>query len=258
MQGKLSQVKSPLANLFAVFLLLTVQLFAAPQPLLIAVAADFSETLTELSVPFQKQTDIAIVQSSGDTGTLTQQILHGAPYDVFLSADESHPQNLDKAGKIVPGSRFTYAVGRLVLYAPGETISQTGRADLKAEKWTLLAMANPALAPYGVAAQQVLEKIAPQKIHYVLGQNIGQTFAYVKSGAVPAGFVALSQVMDRVQQNSPCVWLIPQNLYSPIKQQGVILSTTAHLAEAKQFMTFLKTPAAQSIMAKNGYTDVSH
>lgn len=257
--------------------------FASSQPLLIAVAADFSGTLNELSVPFQKQTGITIVQSSGDTGSLTQQILHGAPYDIFLSADVSHPEVLEEAGKIVPGSRVTYAVGSLVLYAPGEAISRSGMADLKAGKWSQLAMANPDLAPYGVAAQQVLAHIAPgscgslrdhratktkpaqltltttehaQPTSCVLGQNIGQTFAYVKSGAVPAGFVALSQVIDLVHHSSSAVWVIPQNLYSPIEQQAVILSTTQHLAEAQQFMTFLKTKAAQNIMMENGYSDI--
>ncbi len=235
----------------------TLPSFANSPALLIAVAADFSGTLTELSVPFQKETGIAIVQSSGDTGSLTQQILHGAPYDVFLSADVSHPQDLEKAGKIVPGSRFTYATGRLVLYAPGEAISHSGMLDLKAGKWSQLAMANSELAPYGVAAQQVLKEIAPPKTTtYVLGQNIGQTFAYVKSGAVPAGFVALSQVIDLVHHNSPAVWLIPQNLYAPIEQQAVILSTTPHLAEAQQFTRFLKSEIAKKIMTENGYLNI--
>ncbi len=231
--------------------------FASSPMLLIAVAADFTETLNELALPFQQETGIAIVPSNGDTGSLTQQILHGAPYDVFLSADASHPQDLEKAGKIVPGSRFTYATGRLVLYAPAEAISHSGMADLKAGKWSQLAMANPDLAPYGVAAQQILKEISPPKTTaYVLGQNIGQTFAYVKSGAVPAGFVALSQVIDLVHHNSPAVWLIPQNLYAPIAQQAVILSTTPHLAEAQQFMTFLKSKIAKTIMTENGYSNI--
>ena len=238
-------------------LLCTPSCFAQKQSLLIAVAADFVPTLYKITTKFTHNTGIKILISEGATGKLYQQIVNGAPYDIFLAADARYPQLLEKAHKAVSGWCITYAIGHLVLWAPGKNIATNPKRLLQRAEFTHLAIANPKLAPYGRAAQQTLTALNLYKKLYsklVFGQNIVQTFSYVKTGNAPLGFVAMSQLSQQAQKKNPSVWLVPQYYYHPIKQQAVLLLRAKHNGAAKQFMRFLTDKTIQKIITAQGYS----
>ncbi len=217
-------------------------------PLHIAVASNFSDVLQQIAQQFAAETGQPVKISSASTGKLYAQITHGAPFDVFFAADSDYPQRLEQAH--LAHNRFTYAIGQLVLWSPNSTTQIT--AERLKQPFDHLAIANPKLAPYGLAAQQVLNQLAlwpSVQNRLVRGENIAQTFQFVHSGNVPLGFVAYAQIK---QANIPAqhCWQVPQNLYSPIAQQAVQLSQQPLAAE---FLAFVRTPAMRKLIADHGY-----
>lgn len=219
----------------------------------VAVAANFTSTMKALAAKFEAKSGDKVVVSFGSTGKLYTQIVNGAPYDVFLAADTERPQLLVKNGKAVPASLFTYALGRLVLWSAKPNVVDTEGTILNDGGFGHLAIANPKTAPYGAAAVEVLTGLGVYdtiKDSIVEGDNIAQTFQFVATGNAEIGFVALSQVKNR---SGGSMWQVPQDYYTPIRQDAVLLKSAANNAAAKRFLAFLRSGAAQAIIANSGY-----
>ncbi|HEC60532.1 hypothetical protein LCGC14_2803490 [marine sediment metagenome] len=243
-------------SISAFFLLVSLSLItgiAQAEQVLIAVASNFHSTMKQLVVAFEKQTAYKVIVTPGATGKIYAQIQHGAPYDLFFAADKKRPELLEKNNTIVPGTRQTYAKGKLVLWSPDKASIQNQADVLTTSNFNHLAIANPKLAPYGLAAQQVLEHLNlwdTLQNKLVRGENIGQTYQFVASGSAELGFVALSQVKQPNETIPGSVWMIPGDLYQPIEQQAVQLNNTA---AATAFMSFLNTSKAKKIIESYGY-----
>lgn len=222
---------------------------------LVAVATNFSEVMARLEAGFEAQTSNDVTVVSGSTGKLYAQITNGAPFDVFLAADQEHPRRLHQAE--AAGEPFTYAIGRLVLWSPDvRRIGADGAAVLRAGDFRRLAMANPALAPYGIAARQVLESLELSddlRDRIVLGENIGQAHAMVATGNAELGFVALSYVLSPRNDMPGSRWDVPQALYSPIRQDGVLLARGAGNRAATAFIDWLRGDEARGVIRNFGY-----
>lgn len=220
----------------------------------VAVASNFAVTLQELVEIFESQTGQEVTVVPGSTGKHYAQIRNGAPFDVFMAADARHPKQLEADGLAVAGIRMTYARGALVLWSPDETLIDDRGEVLTRGGFRFLGMANPDLAPYGAAAREVLEKLGLWRgleSRIVRGENIGQAFQFVATGAAELGFVALSQITedgDRMTAGSH--WRVPQNLYTPIDQQAVLLSD---LPVAREFLGFLGSAEARAVIRRDGY-----
>jgi len=222
----------------------------------VAVAANFAEPIKAIAAVLEKATGHTLKISTSASGALYTQINNGAPFDVFLSADPQRPEMLEKSGLAQPGTRFTYATGRLVLWS-----IKAGRVDdkgavLKAPNLGKVAYANPKTAPYGAAALQVLNKlglsaaIAPKLVQ---GESIGQTFSFVKTGNADVGFVALSQVLEGGRLKDGSVWVVPQTHHDPIRQDAVILKKGADNEAAKALFKLLKSPTTKDLIRSYGY-----
>jgi len=219
----------------------------------VAVASNFSKAVKEISDRFEAQSGHEIILIFGSTGKHYAQIINGAPYDVFLAADTLRPKLLEQEGLAIPGSRFTYAIGKLMLWSPTSGYVDPEGHVLQQQQFRHLAIANPKLAPYGKAAQQVLQAIGLwQRFQdrIVLGENIGQAFHFVNSGNAELGFIALAQIMHSETGIKGSVWHIPQALYEPVRQQAVLLRQNN---AALMFMEFLKRPSVQKIIEDFGY-----
>jgi len=222
----------------------------------VAVAANFTAPIQALAPDFEKATGHKLVASFGATGQFYAQIKNGAPFDVFLSADDTTPAKLESEGDIVPGSRFTYAIGSLVLWSADAAYLDGTDAALKAGQFKHLSIANPKAAPYGLAATQVLEKLGLSeavKGKLVEGQNITQAHQFVSTGNAELGFVALSQVYKDGQVTSGSAWIVPDALYDPIKQDAVILKQGASNPAATALVEYLKGPEAAKVIESFGY-----
>jgi molybdate transport system substrate-binding protein len=221
----------------------------------VAVAANFTDTSRRLAPLFEQASGHRLKISYGSTGKLYAQIANGAPYEVFLAADTARPQKAEQAGLAVPGSRFVYARGRLVLWSTKADLFETGEPYLQASGFAHLAMANPKTAPYGLAARQVLEHLglwSSLQAKLVRGDSIAQTFQFVATGNAEAGFVADSQVKGW-QGEAGSSWLIPQDDYEPIEQAAVLLQKGADRPAARAFLEFLKGDAARAVIEGYGY-----
>lgn len=239
-------------------LLITLSLSAHADTVLVAVASDFSKPMSEIGIAFEKATGHKAELSFASSGKAFAQIQHGAPYQVYLSASENYPIELEKTGHAAANSRFVYAVGKLVLWSamPGFVDDQGG--VLKTGKFKHIALADPTHAPYGVKAEEVmknlgvLEKLKP---FFVLGENISQTFQFVSTGNAELGFVSLAQVIDvktgKISNGSG--WLIPDNLHSPFLQTAVLLQKGSANPAALALLDFLKSPTALAIIKKYGF-----
>ena len=231
--------------------LLTLPLQAAD--LHVAVASNFSRPMKALAERFEQHSEHHLLLSFASTGKHYAQIRNGAGFDLLLAADVERPALLEQQGLIVPGSRFTYAIGRLVLWSPlADRVDADGRI-LDQGDFSHLAIANPRLAPYGRAAQQVLQGRSlwqglQKKL--VRGENIGQAYQFVKSGQVPMGFLALAQVQEPGEALAGSFWLVPAQLHAPIEQQAVLISDQAAARELHQF---LQSAAAREIIRSYGY-----
>lgn len=240
-------------------LLSLIGLFAAPTSFaddaLVAVASNFAPVAKELAAQFNEMTDHDVRLSSGSTGKLYAQILNGAPYDVFLSADSDRPIRLEQQRLIVGGSRFTYAVGGLLLWS--RNVAGEGEACVDAflnDRTSRIAIANPEIAPYGAAARDYLEATGlwediGQRL--IVGENIAQTFQFVSAGGAAFGFIAKAQLGALPQ--GACVWQVPDTLYSPIRQQAVMLDRAQGNEAAVAFLNYLRGAGRDIILAR-GYT----
>jgi len=226
---------------------------AKSEQIRVAVASNFSDAIKSISQRFEEKTGHKVVLIFGSTGKHYAQIKNGAPFDVFFAADTKRPELLEQEGISRAGTRFTYAIGKLVLWSPKPGYVDTDGKLLGKGKFKHLAIANPKLAPYGKAAQQVLQARglwSNFRGRMVRGENIGQTFQFVKSGNAELGFIASSQVIRPDSSIPGSIWKIPQSLYSPIKQQAVLLKNNTLAAE---FLAFVKDPAALEIIQGFGY-----
>ncbi|WP_275547736.1 MULTISPECIES: molybdate ABC transporter substrate-binding protein [unclassified Pseudomonas] len=222
----------------------------------VAVAANFTAPIQVLAPEFEKATGHKLVASFGATGQFYAQINNGAPFDVFLSADDTTPAKLEGEGASVPGSRFTYAIGSLVLWSADASYLDGTDAALKAGQFKHLSIANPKAAPYGLAATQVLDKLGlgeAVKAKLVEGQNITQAHQFVSTGNAELGFVALSQVYKDGKLSSGSAWIVPGELHEPIRQDAVILNKGADNPAAAALVEFLKGPQAARIIEAYGY-----
>lgn len=221
----------------------------------VAVAANFTATLKRLGAQFEAQNGHRdrLLLSSASTGKHFAQISNGAAFDIFLAADAEHPALLEEQGFGVPGSRFAYAEGQLVLWAPQADPKGDARDYLGAGQFRRLAIANPRLAPYGLAARRVLERWrlwGPLQDKLVSGENVAQALQFVATGNAEAGFVALSQVRSANLDRGDAHWVIPAELHAPISQHALLLRPGA---AAEAFMDFLRTDVAASILRQAGY-----
>ncbi len=222
----------------------------------VAVASNFSQPIKQIGEAFTQKYKHSVKFSFGSSGKLYAQINHGAPFDIFLSADQIKPQKLIENGLAEQDSLFTYAIGQLVLWSADKSLIDNKGLVLPAEQKLKVALANERLAPYGIAAKSVVEKLKladKKQITWVKGENISQVYQFAVSGNVDLAFVAASQVYfnDQLQQGS--VWQIPESLYSPIKQDLVLISRSKNKQVAKQFLKFLHSNKAKNIMRSFGY-----
>jgi molybdate transport system substrate-binding protein len=240
-----------LALFGAVFALAATPALAADAQ--VAVAANFTEPAKAIAAAFKAKTGHTATLSFGSSGQFYTQMAHGAPYEVFLSADAERPKKAEQEGLSVPGTRFTYAVGRLVLYSKTPGLVDPKGAVLTSDRFEKLSIADPTAAPYGEAAVETMRKlkvydaVAPK---IVKGASITQAYQYVATGNAELGFVALSQVIDEPGGSR---WLVPAADHAPIQQQAVLLRTGEKNPAARAFLTFLKSPAAVAIIKRYGY-----
>jgi molybdate transport system substrate-binding protein len=222
----------------------------------VAVAANFTEPMKRIAAAFEKDTGHKAVLAFGATGKFYAQVRNGAPFEVLLAADDETPARLEREGRTVAGSRFTYATGKLALWS-----SKAGYVDaqgkvLETGNYAHLAIANPKTAPYGLAATETLDKLkltAKVQPKIVQGENIGQAHQFAATGNAELGFVALSQVWKDGKFTSGSGWIVPENLHSPIRQDAVILSKGAGNDAARALETYLKSDKAKGIIRSFGY-----
>jgi molybdate transport system substrate-binding protein len=242
-----------LLKLFVAALLLFAPGLATADEIRIAVASNFADTLKEVALLFEEQTGHTISLSSGSTGSHYAMIINGAPFEAFFSADVERPRLLEEAGAIIPGSRFTYAMGRLVLWSSEDGMVDPEGHILERGDYKHLAIANPKLAPYGKAAREVLEArgLWDQVQHQLVrGESIGQTFQFVHTGNAQLGFVALSQLSRPGKGVQGSHWTVPRNLYSPIDQQAVLLKDND---TARAFLRFVNSDEIKQVIQGYGY-----
>jgi molybdate transport system substrate-binding protein len=223
---------------------------------LVAVAANFMSPMEEIAAGFERETGYKTSLTFGSTGMLYAQIQNGAPYDVFLSADADTVRRLEREGAAVSATRFTYAIGKLVLWSPkAGWVDKDGRI-LRTSAYSRIAIADPSLAPYGAAAMQAIRALQLADVispRIVQGENISQTFQFVKSGNAELGFVALSQVMRDGKITEGSAWVVPASLYSAIRQDAIILKKGADNVAAKALMNYLRSEEVRAMITGYGY-----
>ena len=228
---------------------------AATHQATVAVAANFLPTAVLVAREFERAHKGRVRLSSGSTGKLYAQIVNGAPYDVFLSADAERPRLLDEAGHGLAHSRFTYAQGRLAVVAPSGVQIEPEQL-LRGGMFRRLALANPKLAPYGLAARETLLALKlwdSTRQKRAMAENVGQVWAMFATGNVELAFVALAQLHAPNLPVVPAYWLVPAALYTPIRQDVVQLAWSADNYVATGFVEFLRSPAARALIGQAGY-----
>jgi molybdate transport system substrate-binding protein len=223
---------------------------------LVAVAANFSKPMTEIAGEFKKATGHSAKLSFGSSGKFVSQLKSGGPFEVFLSADEKGPEKLEQVGLTVPTTRFVYALGKLVLWSTRLGYVDDQGKILETGNFKHLALANPKLAPYGIAAVDVLKKMKLfEKLQplFVQGENIAQTYHFISTANAELGFVALSQVIEKGKITNGSGWIIPDNLYTPIRQTAVLMKKGAKNPAAAALIDYLKSKPALAIIKTYGY-----
>lgn len=222
----------------------------------VAVASDFAVPMERIAAIFQKESGYTVKVSTGASGKLYAQIKGGAPFDVFLSADEEMPKQLMQDGLAVSGSRFVYAIGRLVLWSLQDGLVDEKGAVLNRGNFNMLAIANPRFSPYGVAAKETLTKLTMwNSIQEKLakGENVTQTYQLAATEKADLAFIALSQVMREGKVTAGSWWLVPAEMHKPIRQSAVLLSGAKDQAAAKAFLAFLRSEKARAVIRGFGY-----
>ena len=222
----------------------------------VAVAANFSAPMQQIAAAFARQTGHRALLSFGSTGKLYAQIHNGAPFQVLLAADEQTPARLEREGRAVAGTRFTYAVGKLVLWSKQPALVDQQGAVLRRMDFAHIALADPKLAPYGAAAIQVLTHLRLQdrlRPRWVYGENIAQAYQFVDSQNAALGFVALSQVWQDGQLRQGSMWLVPQSLYTPLRQDAVLLEPGRQHSAALALLAFMRSAQVREILQGFGY-----
>lgn len=230
--------------------LLSLSVFSHAGKVQVAVASNFYKPMQQLAAEFEASTGHQVQLSAGSTGSLFAQISHGAPFDVFLSADQRRPIALVEQGLALAHSQFTYAQGRLALWTAASALSELNAQSLT-DYQGRLAIANPKTAPYGVAAIQVLEKLGLQQLKLVQAKNISQTFQYVSSGVVLFGFIAYSQLDADKAVGS--FWLVPDSMHSPLKQDALLLKRGINNPAAQALLSYLQSEQARVMIRSFGY-----
>lgn len=222
----------------------------------VAVAANFTAPMQKIAAQFEKETGHKAILTSGATGKFYAQIKNGGPFEVLLSADDEMPAKLEKEGQAVAGSRFTYAIGKLVLWSAKANLVDDNGAVLKKGNFAHLSIANPKVAPYGAAAVEALTTLGlfnAVEPKFVQAENIAQAFQFVSIGNAELGFVAMSQVYEDGKLKSGSAWPVPANLHSPIRQDAVVLEKGKGKAAAGALMRFLKSDRAKAVIRQYGY-----
>jgi len=229
---------------------------ASAEDVQVAVAANFTAPMQAIAAVFEKDTGHRARLAFGSSGKFYAQIRNGAPFQVLLSADDETPARLEREGMAVPGTRFTYAVGRLALWS-----AQAGAVDGRGEVlrkggYKHVAIANPKLAPYGAAAVEVMQRLGVVEAvrpKLVQGENIAQTHQFVASGNAELGFVALSQITRDGKLTGGSAWIVPGDLHTPIRQDAVILAAGKGNAAASALMAYLGSEKAKAVIRAYGY-----
>lgn len=240
------------ANWITGCLIFVVPAFAAAggQTINVAVASNFLQAAREIARQYEQRSGNTVQLSSGSTGKLYAQIVNGAPFHLFLAADATRPEKLAQEGLAIAASRFTYAIGKLALWtvAPGISLEQ-GAAVLNTKSFRRLAIANPRTAPYGYAAEEFLEKygvLEAVRSRLVMGENITQTYQFVMSGNAELGLVSYAQVMGKDMKGQ--VWIVPQEYYTPLVQQGIVLKMAADNAVVKAFVQYMQSAEVKTLL----------
>lgn len=243
-------------NIFSLLLLASLANPAFADEVKVAVAANFTAPMQKIAVEFEKDTGHKALVSTGATGAFYAQIKNGAPFEIFLSADDETPAKLEAEGAGVKGSRFTYAIGRLVLWSAKPGFVDARGEVLKKGDFNKLALANPKTAPYGSAALEVMKKLGVQEAlqpKIVQGENISQTFQFVSTGNAEVGFVALSQVWQDGVLKSGSAWVVPADQYSTIRQDAILLAKGEGKPAAEALLKYLKGDKAKAVIKSYGY-----
>ncbi len=230
---------------------------ASAEDVRVAVAANFTAPMQKIAAVFTQQTGNKVQLTFGGTGKFYAQIKNGAPFDILLAADDTTPVKLEGEGLAVPGSHFTYAIGKLVLWSANAGLVDDQGKVLGAGSWQHIAIANPKLAPYGAAAMQALDKLGLMAVvspKVVTGEDIGQTYQFAASGNAQLGFVAYSQVLKDGRLNGGSMWLVPADLYAPIRQDAALLTAGKGNPAAAALLKFLHDNAqVRAIIKSYGY-----
>ncbi|WP_068636699.1 molybdate ABC transporter substrate-binding protein [Thauera butanivorans] len=245
---------APAVSILFAGLFLCAPLHAAD--LSVAVAANFTAPMQKIAEVFEKDTGHKLVLSFGSTGKFYAQIKNGAPFEVLFAADDETPARLEREGDGVAGTRFTYAIGKLVLWSKQAGLVDDQGEVLRKGRFERIALADPRLAPYGAAAMQTLNKLGladSLASKFVQGENIGQTYQFVATQNAPLGFVALSQVYADGRVTEGSAWIVPGELYEPIRQDVLVLAKGKDNAAAAALMDYMKGDTARDIIRSYGY-----
>ena len=236
-----------------VFALLLTPFASKADEIRVAVASNFVGAMKILASEFEVNTEHRVILIPGSTGKHYAQIVHGAPFDLFFAADAKRPELLDTQGLIESSSRFTYAIGKLVLWSGSEGVIDPKGEVITGNDFRYLAIANPKLAPYGMAAEEVIRAKGVWSViqgKLVRGENIAQTYQFVDSGNAELGFVSYSQIIKSGEVTKSSYWIVPESLYSSIEQQAVLLTNNE---SSRAFLIYVKSDEALEIIQSFGY-----
>jgi molybdate transport system substrate-binding protein len=246
--------------LSAMLLLLFPGTLATAQEIIVAAAADMNAALPQIVEAYTKETGQAVKISFGSSGNLTNQIRNGAPFDIFFSADEDYPRQLIAEGLAEKDTLYCYAVGRLVLWIPADSpldLSKLGMKALLEPSIKKIAIANPAHAPYGRAAEAALRHFGiydQVSSRLVLGENVSQAAQFVESGNAQAGLIAFSHALAPALKDKGRYWTLPLDAYPTLNQAAVVLSRSKQRDAARRFLEFLRSPEATSLLDSYGFS----
>lgn len=234
-----------------IFVSLCVSTKSLAEDIHVAVASNFRPVMQKLVSIYELQSSNNVSISAGSTGKHYAQIINGAPFDLFFAADTERPRLIEENKLGIEGSRFTYALGKLVLWNPSSSI--VNQSTLELDNFKYLSIANPRLAPYGRAAEQTIQKLSLSEMlqpKLVKGENVSQAFQFVESGSADLGFVAYSHLLSHGLVDKDNFWLVPNNFYDKIEQQVIVIRESE---AAIDFLTFITSPTAQQIITDAGY-----